>query len=100
MTLDSPELARERLSDRLKRMSASAWVTETDRLARFDTIAVDEALTLLGRRFGGAFLESRRHIVWLLIEYVYLSFEPEAWKDPMRYRPRRRSARRARGAAA
>jgi hypothetical protein len=100
MTVDSPELVRQRLSERLRRMSAAAWVNETDRLARFETIAVDEALTLLGRRFGSGFLESRRHIVWLLIEYVYLSFEPEAWRAPLRCAPRRRSARRARGAAA
>jgi hypothetical protein len=35
-----------------------------------------------------------------MLEYVYLRFEPEAWHDPMRCRPRRRSARRSRGAAA
>jgi hypothetical protein len=97
MHVDSPESAVERLSERLRRMSAGAWVAEVDRLARFETIAVDEALTLLGRRFSGEFLDSRRHIAWNLIEYVYLRFEPEAWRDPMRHRPRRRSAR---GAAA
>ena len=91
----SSESVREHLSDRLRRMSAAAWVNEVDRLARFDTISVDEALTLLGRRFAGEFLESRRHIVWNLIEYAYLKFEPEAWNDPMRCRPRRRSARRS-----
>ncbi len=81
-------------------MSAASWVSEVDHLARFETVTVDEALTLLGRRFGGEYLDSRRHIVWLLIEYVYLRFEPHAWLDPMREQPRRRSARRARGAAA
>jgi hypothetical protein len=95
MHMDGPECARERLSERLKKMSAAAWVHEVDRLARFDSISVDEALTLLGRRFAGEFLVSRRHIVWLLIEYAYLRFEPEAWNDPMRCRPRRRSARSA-----
>ena len=81
-------------------MSAAAWVREVDRIARFESVTVDEALTLLGRRFGAAYLESRRHIAWLLIEYVWVRFEPEAWADPIREAPRRRSARRARGAAA
>jgi hypothetical protein len=97
MRTESPDSARERLSDRLRHMSAAAWVHEVDRLARFESITVEEALTLLGRRFAGGFLVSRRHIAWLLIEYAYMKFEPEAWFEPMRYRPRRRSAR---GAAA
>jgi len=33
-------------------MSAAAWVREVDRIARFESVTVDEALTLLGRRFG------------------------------------------------
>ena len=40
------------------------------------------------------------HIVWLMLEYAFLRFEPEAWHDPLRRTPRRRSARRKRGAAA
>ena len=100
MYLTNPESAGERLGARLREMSAVAWVVEVERLARFQTISVDEALTLLGRRFAGDYLVSRRHIVWLMLEYVYLRFEPEAWNDPMRCRPRRRSARRSRGAAA
>lgn len=81
------------LATRLKTFSAVAWVNEVDRLARFDAISVDEALTLLGRRFAGEYLESRRHIVWTMIEYLYFQFEPEAWQEPMRHSVRRRSAR-------
>jgi hypothetical protein len=91
------ELRSDRLADRLRLMTASAWVNEVDHLSRFQTITADEALTLLGRRFAGDYLGSRRHIVWLLIEYVFVKFEPEAWRDPIRNAPRRRSAR---GAAA
>lgn len=93
-------LACAALGARLKRLSAAAWVREVERLARFDAITVEEALTLLGRRFSGGYLESRRQLAWSLIEYVYLRFEPEAWTDPLRTTPRRRSARKARGAAA
>jgi hypothetical protein len=100
MYLENPESAGTRLGERLKQMSAVAWVVEVDRLARFETITVDEALTLLGRRFAGNYLVSRRHIVWLMLEYAFLRFEPEAWHDPLRRTPRRRSARRKRGAAA
>jgi hypothetical protein len=81
-------------------MSANAWVVEVERLARFESVTVEEALTLLGRRFAGDYLVSRRHIVWLMLEYVYLRFEPEAWSDPLRCSPRRRSARRSRVSAA
>ena len=100
MHLQNPESAGTRLGERLKQMSALAWVVEVDRLARFETITVDEALTLLGRRFAGEYLVSRRHIVWLMLEYAFQRFEPEAWNDPLRRRPRRQSARRSRGAAA
>lgn len=98
--MQTSESARACLSERLKRLSGGAWVNEVDRLARFETISIEEALTLLGRRFQGEFLESRRHIAWSLIEYVYVRLEPEAWQDPIRCQPKRRSARKARGAAA
>jgi hypothetical protein len=100
MYLENPESAGIRLGERLKQMSALSWVVEVDRLARFETITVDEALTLLGRRFAGDYLVSRRHIVWLMLEYAFLRFEPDAWHDPIRRRPRRQSARQSRGAAA
>lgn len=88
------------LANRLKELSAEQWVVEVDRLANFESITVDEALLLLGRRFAGDYLDSRRQIVWKLIEYAYARFEPDAWFDPLACKPRRRSARRPRGAAA
>ncbi|HQR39380.1 MAG TPA: hypothetical protein PLF26_13385 [Blastocatellia bacterium] len=101
MHAETHEAASEKLADRLKTLSAGAWVFEVDRLAKFESITLDEALVLLGRRFAGDYLESRRQIVWSLIEYAYIRFEPDAWIDPLRCNPRRRSARRrSRGAAA
>jgi hypothetical protein len=100
MISDSAESERLRLSARLKKLSAVAWVHEVDRIARFEAISIDEALTLLGRRFEGHYLESRRHIVWTMLEYVHVRLEPDAWADPLRCKPRRRSARASRGAAA
>ena len=100
MDCDSPESERIRIAARLKRLSAVAWVNEVDRLARFDSVSIDEALTLLGRRFAGDYLDSRRHIIWNMLEYVFVRFEPEAWTDPLRCGFRRRSARSSRGAAA
>ena len=88
------------LSARLKKLSAVAWVNEVDRLARFDSVSIDEVLTLLGRRFAGEYLERRRGIVWCMLEYVFVRLEPEAWADPVREAPRRRSARQSKGAAA
>ncbi|MBK6315898.1 MAG: hypothetical protein IPF53_16795 [Blastocatellia bacterium] len=88
------------LAARLKKLSAVAWVNEVDRLARFDSVSIDEVLTLLGRRFAGDYLARRRGIVWSMLEYVYVRIEPEAWADPVREAPRRRSARKGKGAAA
>ncbi len=88
------------LAARLKKLSAVAWVNEVDRLARFDTVSIDEVLTLLGRRFAGEYLARRRGIVWCMLEYVYVRIEPESWADPVREAPRRRSSRKSKGAAA
>ena len=90
----------DQLAGRLRRLSAVAWVHEVDRMARFDGVTVDEALTLLGRRFAGDYLARRRGIVWSMLEYVFVKLEPESWANPLRVAPRRRSARRGRGAAA
>jgi hypothetical protein len=65
-------------------LSADAWVREVDLLARYDSITLDEALTLLGRRFAGDYLRSRRNIVWPMLEYVHLSIAPESWVAPLR----------------
>ena len=88
------------LAARLKKLSAVAWVNEVDRLARFDSVSIDEVLTLLGRRFAGEYLDRRRGIIWSMLEYVYVRIEPEAWADPGRVAPRRQSARNRKGAAA
>jgi hypothetical protein len=78
-----------RLAVRLDRMSAGAWVREVDRLARFESVSIDEALTLLSRRFGCEYFERHRQIVWPMLEYMHLRFDPEAWADPIGCQPRR-----------
>ena len=79
MSTRSLESRRTRLASRLVKLSADAWVREVDLLARYDSISKDEALTLLGRRFAGDYLASRRHIVWPMLEYLYLSIDAESW---------------------
>jgi hypothetical protein len=79
MATRSLETKRTRLAARLVKLSADAWVREVDLLARYDAITPDEALTLLGRRFAGDYLASRRHIVWPMLEYVYLSIDGASW---------------------
>jgi hypothetical protein len=64
------------------KLSADAWVREVDLLARYESISQDEALTLLGRRFAGDYLSSRRHIVWPMLEYLYLSIDADGWLAP------------------
>lgn len=84
------EFQRVSLSWRLARLSAHAWVREVDRLAEYESVTLEEAMTLLGRRFAGEYLESRRHIVWPMLEYVFMRLEPAYWADPLRNHPRRR----------
>ena len=83
------EFRRARLAWRLARLSAHAWVREVDRLAQYDSISLDDAVTLLGRRFAGEYLDSRRHIAWPMLEYLHLRLEPRFWADPMRDAQRR-----------
>ena len=64
------------LAARLKKLSAVAWVNEVDRLARFDSVSIDEVLTLLGRRFAGDYLARRRGIVWSMLCLLYTSPSP------------------------
>ena len=52
MHADSLDAERAALHDRLCQLSTEAWAAEVDRLARFESVTVDEALTLLARRFG------------------------------------------------
>jgi hypothetical protein len=89
---------RRRLADHLVRLSARAWVGEVDRLACYESISLDEALMLLGRRFSGPYLESRRQIIWPMLEYFHICFEPEAWAHPLRL-PRTARGRRRHAAA-
>ncbi len=79
MNTRSLEVRRTRLASRLVKLSADAWVREVDLLARYDSISQDEALTLLGRRFAGDYLASRRNIIWPMLEYLYLSIDADAW---------------------
>jgi hypothetical protein len=79
MNTRSLEVRRTRLAARLVKLSADAWVKEVDLLARYDSISKDEALTLLGRRFAGDYLASRRHIVWPMLEYLYLCIDADGW---------------------
>ena len=95
MNADSLDTERAALRDRLCHVSAAAWAAEVDRLARFEAVTVDEALTLLARRFGRDYLDARRNVAWRMLEYLFLQLEPEAWHDPLRCKPRRRSARTA-----
>jgi hypothetical protein len=83
MTARTLEARRNRLASRLEKLSADAWVREVDLLARYDAITLDEALTLLGRRFAGDYLASRRHIVWPMLEYVFLSIDADGWLAPL-----------------
>lgn len=91
----SLDAERAALRDRLCQLSTEAWAAEVDRLARFESVTVDEALTLLARRFGVEYLDARRHVVWRMLEYLFLQLEPEAWRDPLRRPPTRRKARSA-----
>jgi hypothetical protein len=83
MRTRSLDARRSRLASRLEKLSADAWVREVDLLARYEAITVDEALTLLSRRFAGEYLASRRHIVWPMLEYLFLAIDADAWLVPL-----------------
>ena len=100
MQNDGCDVERLALRARLEQHSAAAWVAEVDRLAREDDLSVDEALTRLAARFSGTYLDTRRHLALRLLEYLFLAFEPDAWREPLRYALRRGAGRRARNAAA
>jgi hypothetical protein len=98
MQTGNDDVALARLAERLERLSAKAWVVEVDRLARFD-VELDEAVLLLGGRFAGDYLDSRRTIIWPMLEYLYVRFASE----PVERSPARRDGsfeRAKRGAAA
>src|SRR5262245_9141072 len=98
MKTSSLDSQRARLALRLGRLSAEAWVHEVDLLAQYDSVSLDEALTLLGRRFAGEYLASRRHIVWPMLEYAFIRLDSSAWAHPLRHPSG--GAREERGAAA
>ena len=96
MITSSLDAKRARLAMQLGQLSAVAWVREVDRLAQYDTVSLEEAITLLGRRFAGDYLESRRHIIWPMLEYMFIRLDTSAWAHPLRTR----AAHAERGAAA
>jgi hypothetical protein len=75
---------RIRLASQLTRLSADEWVAAVDELAASDPVPLEEALWSLARRFAGEYLDSRRAIVWPMLEYFHMSLEPAMWANPLR----------------
>ena len=100
MLNDGCDVEQLALRARLERLSSVAWVTEVDRLSLVEDLSIDEALARLSKRFQGTYLDARRHLALRMLEYLFLTFEPEAWHEPLRYPLRRGARRRRRGAAA
>jgi hypothetical protein len=91
---------RSTLADHLKRLSAPAWVAAVDEIADRPDVRIEEALGILAGRFSGDYLESRRAIIWPMLEYLHIRLEPGMWADPLRHNQDRQLKPKGRNAAA